>query len=660
MIVEQLVLQNFGVYGGRQVIDLAPPSRQRPITLFGGYNGGGKTTLLDALQLAMYGKLARCSNRGDLAYDDFLRRSIHWGADATDGAALELQIRRVIEGRSHVFRVHRSWGVRAGGVRERVEVFRNGEFDSVLTEQWGEQVDELLPVRLSNFFFFDGEKIEALADLGRSTEVLTTAISSLLGLDLVDQLAVDLTVLERRKRAEQKGGDSERAAVDAAKAEIDRLAARRADLTVDRAAAQNALDFAEKKLREAEERYRLSGGDAYERRVELEAARKACIEQLQRAEEQLRELAAEAAPLLMVRNALGIVASQADAEEKANVTKSLLDVLAERDKGTLAAARKAKPPKALLEELERFLAADRKQRTAASRKLGPGVGLSAEGREELKLLRSMLETEVPASVRKVLKQHDELQAKLAKLDRKLASAPDRDAINRLFEARNSGIEGAARAQQKLNAIDAELQQVTREHDAKWSSFARTMQDVVHEGFEREATSRIISHSGTVRQSLQQFRGTVVQRHVRRIEALVLESFRQLLRKQALVSDLKIDPVTFVLSLYGVDGRQLSPERLSAGERQLLAVSIIWGLARASGRSLPAVIDTPLGRLDSHHRSHLVQRYFPFASHQVLLLSTDEEIDERYYEKLKPAIGRSYHLASDAKTGVTRIESGYFW
>jgi DNA sulfur modification protein DndD len=99
--------------------------------------------------------------------------------------------------------------------------------------------------------------------------------------------------------------------------------------------------------------------------------------------------------------------------------------------------------------------------------------------------------------------------------------------------------------------------------------------------------------------------------------------------------------------------------LSAGERQMLAVATLWGLAKASGRPLPAVIDTPLGRLDSAHRSHLIQRYFPKASHQVLLLSTDEEIYGRYYEELQPAIGRSYRLEFDQAEGRTRIERGYF-
>jgi DNA sulfur modification protein DndD len=88
--------------------------------------------------------------------------------------------------------------------------------------------------------------------------------------------------------------------------------------------------------------------------------------------------------------------------------------------------------------------------------------------------------------------------------------------------------------------------------------------------------------------------------------------------------------------------------------------MLWGLSRASGRPLPAVIDTPLGRLDASHRINLVDRYFPFASHQVLLLSTDEEINETYYKKLMPWIGREYRLDFDDISDSTNVRQGYFW
>ena len=103
-------------------------------------------------------------------------------------------------------------------------------------------------------------------------------------------------------------------------------------------------------------------------------------------------------------------------------------------------------------------------------------------------------------------------------------------------------------------------------------------------------------------------------------------------------------------------------RLSAGEKQLLAISFLWGLARVSGRNLPIAIDTPLGRLDSSHRSNLVERYFPTASHQVILLSTDTEITEEHVKKLRTqdVIAREYLLRYSSTDKGTTIENGYFW
>jgi DNA sulfur modification protein DndD len=73
-----------------------------------------------------------------------------------------------------------------------------------------------------------------------------------------------------------------------------------------------------------------------------------------------------------------------------------------------------------------------------------------------------------------------------------------------------------------------------------------------------------------------------------------------------------------------------------------------------------VIDTPLGRLDGSHRENLLDRYFPYASHQVILLSTDTEIDEEAYERLRRHVGRSYRLEFDPATNATTVQRGYFW
>lgn len=117
---------------------------------------------------------------------------------------------------------------------------------------------------------------------------------------------------------------------------------------------------------------------------------------------------------------------------------------------------------------------------------------------------------------------------------------------------------------------------------------------------------------------------------------------------------EIDTESFTLALFDRAGQPVPKHRLSAGEKQLLAIALLWGLARASGRQLPVAIDTPLGRLDSSHRNNLVEKYFPQASHQVLVLSTDTEIREAEVEQLRGsnAISREYLLHYDPKRHQT--------
>src|SRR5271163_2897121 len=132
MILEQLTVRNFCLFHGKQVFNLAPDRRNGkhlPIILFGGINGGGKTTLLDAIQLALYGNRARCSKRVNLSYDEFLRESIHQGAPEGERAAVALTFRYALDGQEHLYEVRRAWRVADGRLREELRVQRDGLFD---------------------------------------------------------------------------------------------------------------------------------------------------------------------------------------------------------------------------------------------------------------------------------------------------------------------------------------------------------------------------------------------------------------------------------------------------------------------------------------------------------------------------------------------------
>ena len=331
MILDELVLHNFGVYRGRQTITLTPTSAQKPVVLFGGLNGGGKTTLLDGLQLALFGKSAHCSNRGLLSYPDFLERSINSKASKGDGAALEVEFRHWSEGTESTFRVNRSWHITASGaVRERLDVIKDGREDPVLADAWSEHVDEFMPAGISHLFLFDGEKIEGLANLESSSHLLASAIGALLGLDLVDQLSTDLVVLERRKRTTTLSEDDRRV-LELVEADVKALEERVRDLVADCASATNECGLATKALAKLDARFQKEGGDLYERRVTLETERAGLLQQIEETEEELREVAAGPLPFAVVGRLLGSLVAQDKKECESEQARALAKMLEERN-----------------------------------------------------------------------------------------------------------------------------------------------------------------------------------------------------------------------------------------------------------------------------------------------------------------------------------------
>jgi DNA sulfur modification protein DndD len=161
-----------------------------------------------------------------------------------------------------------------------------------------------------------------------------------------------------------------------------------------------------------------------------------------------------------------------------------------------------------------------------------------------------------------------------------------------------------------------------------------------------------------RQALDEYLAKLTATKVAQLENATMECFSQLCRKGDLVHKIHIDPRTFAVELADSAGRRVPKAELSAGEKQIYAISVLWALGRVSGRPLPMLIDTPLGRLDTLHRKNLVANYFPVASHQVIILSTDTEVDVNCYGSMRGSISHAIHLVNH--DGWTEARPGYFW
>ncbi len=656
MILDSITLENFGAYGGRQEANLTP-AEGKPIILFGGMNGGGKTTLLDAIQLAFYGRKAHLSNRGRLGYSEYLRQTIHRGSDPGEGACITIRFRRLLDGVEQIFELQRMWREGIKGIEETVRVLRDGVVDDVITDHWDETIEAYLPSGIAHLFFFDGEQIKDLADGEHAAEILGTAIHSLLGLDLVDRLEADLKHFERRKKTE---GLDPVTAQKLAQArgelqEIDRQQEKAAD---EGGALVNEAGRLAKDLRSKEEQFEKEGGELYLRRHEFEAELFTLQTQKKETESKLRALVAGPLPLLLVESLLYEVQLQAEHETEIIRAKVLNNAMEARDADIVEALKKIRIPADIRRKVEQTLEADRLSRvTLADEPVILGADEAFAPR--VSHLRGVV---LPAAQQEA----EELVAKLALLDEKITRI-EAD-LNRIPPSERIAviqieIEAVRTAHQsklaELEAVRVRQEALKRQRQAAEARLDRLGQLDVDARVADDGRQRMLKHSQRVRETLGRLRAEVVRSHTGKMEGLMLESFQKLLRKTGLVTSLSINPENFQATLQDREGRSIPVDRLSAGERQLLATSLLWGLARASGRPLPTIIDTPLGRLDSSHRRHLIERYFPNASHQVLLLSTDEEIVGKYFEALRPFVTRSYLLYHDEKAGHTSIQEGYF-
>jgi len=238
----------------------------------------------------------------------------------------------------------------------------------------------------------------------------------------------------------------------------------------------------------------------------------------------------------------------------------------------------------------------------------------------------------------------------------IARAPEQDLLNSKLQELNS----AQTEHTGLVVKAAEQKEKIKTHLRETIKTARSL-DKLHENYiDSSNDNRALEYAHKAKNSLTEFAKRVAIDKVKKVESEFIQSFQNLARKDDININAKIEPNTFSVTLLNDFGHEIPKESLSAGERQIYAIAMLDALAKTSGRKLPIIIDTPLARLDSKHRKKLVENYFPNASHQVIILSTDTEIGKPYLKSLQEHISHSVMLDYDASKGSSDIETGYFW
>ncbi|KNG91775.1 hypothetical protein ATO11_20905 [Pseudaestuariivita atlantica] len=542
---------------------------------------------------------------------------------------------RVENGQETDYSLTRAWSSRGKSVVETFDLIRDGHPISDLERsEYAQYVEELIPPGLSQLFFFDGEKIQEIADDDGSLG-LRDAIRALLGLDIIDQLQTDLTVYTSR-RADQ---DS-RNVFDRLLEEQERLKSELETQQDHRAELQSSCDQAARRVERFEAAYRSEGGRQAQSREDVLAKLRSAEDTREELSAHLKRAANDLLPLSLAPSLVDrLYQSANDAREgpQRDAVHGFINAFEENALGR--ASKKGCWSREHFDELR------------ASVAKGPAESANRLWAEPDWILQRLNELsdgrrQTAANLADRFDRNRELRASLKRELEGFDTGQAEQALADLKEAERTlgGLE------RELQICDERIDRQLRELEVIGRKFRSEEIALKRQAQEERGSALAVRAQG----ALSEFGTALLKDRIARLKSEFVECFNKLSRKKSLVASIDVDPADFSVTLIGSDGVTIAKNSLSAGERQIYAISMLWALGKTSGRQLPIVIDTPFSRLDQSHRISIVRDYLPTASHQVILLCTDTEMTPKLADTLEAHIARSYKLEATAEARQTTL------
>ena len=645
MKLDRLTLVNFRQYCGQQEIAFSKHEK-RPVTLIHGINGAGKTSMFTAINWCLYGKEA-IDNIGELVCKHAL-------VDAMPGQLVECTAELAFTHAGHRYVMQR----KIGAVRQidgRIHTHDNEEVTLHRIGADGQAVREnsplstinaILPANVRSYFLFDGEKIDGFARPEAASEV-KEAIYLVLRLEVLDRARIHLRQLARQYRKEivALSGDASLTKLEEA-AESAENTLQTATERLDEVTREIAL--ADRHITEIDEQ--LSGMETVRQlQKERKTAERNLKQERRQLEETIENLQANASRsyLLMAAPILDQALSILDDKREkgqipSNIRQQFIQDLL--NNFTCICGRP------LPEHADEYKQLQSLMLNTVSGKLETAVLDTNTTLHTLKRDCATLTTELD----RLLREHTQVQERIkhfegeiSDLEFQLKDSPQEDVSNlekqrQQFHRDNDRNkvelgrlqERIEKAQKEIERISAEIRQ-TQKSNAQANHLAAKQE--LAESAAQAIDATYDAHADAMR---------------RAIETRTNEIFRTLIWKSSHFQEIRLDESydLQVIDRYGMAAR---PE-LSAGERQVLSLSFITAMAQVSGEEAPLVMDTPFGRLSSHHR-HNITANLPQLASQLILFVTDEEFNDQMRTNLKPFIGAEYHLNFDDLSSVTTIE-----
>lgn len=666
MILKKLMLHNYKTYYGQQELNFDIPKNEREegqknIILVGGLNGAGKTTILKAIHYALFGQRGMSQTEHKRQFSNVLNNtffeeggrecSIRLTLERDEGEELDLVVKWTFDHNKVLVHENREITVRKpgmmGGKKANVENIN----------AYYLYIDKVIPYHAAPFFIFDGEEIKDII-LRQNSQEMKEAIHKISGIEAYKQLISDLAALKSS------------VVYELAKAKNQSVVS----------GYTNKLTELEDDLKHQEQKRDTYSQERKKLTTILEEAKKDRNDKL----------------LINSRSRETIVKKQGQISEKLDTAKKNLSTLIENKTIEILLNEKIN----ILQSKLRQEYDNRQRRLMQEAKLTPYYSFFNQliqqsitpplSNEQLHQLRqageklwkkenhikdliinenqelhdlsssdynyliSMQRTS-KNNIVQLVNQLEELQLSSNTIESELRNAPeavDLQEENKKIDllTKNVGVLDV-----KLKNVNSKILKLKEEIEKQRSQITRLSGNIVN----TDQLTQRLSIINKLEIMMVQFVNQMTQLKAEFIKEEFAKMLLTLFRKQDEFGQIEFNINTYTIRLYNERQQEISIQDRSAGEMQMIASALIWALTKASDLTLPMVIDTPLGRLDSQHRNHLIHHYYKNLSEQVIILSTDTEVTQEYIALMKQHSYRQYMLDYDQSKKYTVIRDGYF-
>lgn len=668
------------MYEGTNTIDLSINNNEdtlKNIILIGGLNGNGKTSIIEGVQLCLYGKKAKHLFKSS-EYESFVTSRFSRNAVRKGETHMKIVIEFedvYLQEMSNTITVERTWTISTySGTLKIVDdnsflVRKNSEVENKFSssEYRGEEAEEfiygLIPPEIAQFFFFDGEKIQEMAEDKNYGERISKALRDVLGISILEVLQQDLAEVRNRysKSAKATKIKKEITEKESEIAELEDLINsdkhKIFELDDQIQELENEIQYAKDDFRRITNVTIQDRGDLKKREAELQQYQKEIEEKLQGILEFELPLAICARLCEELQDRLELEKAfkvQDDAKQslKPKLEKLLFNVF---DHG------EESKPKLHFSQIEFY--------KAKIRKIWYELFEMEENEIEIDEIWhdindkqfhfinqqiDRLSKNLIPDFDKNIRDRQRKTFELREIQKNLKEEGDNEILNKVEKTKE--LSGELK---KKETIKEQLQDEIEKRERKISVLSTQKKKLEEQFIEAEKTEKKVSFIQLVKGVLSDYETELKKKKISILENSIKDMFLRLCNKDDMVSEIDIDIQTFIVSIIDSQGKKTEKHNLSSGLKQVFAFSLVWGLTQVSKIEIPVIIDTPFGRLDSVHRTNIIQNYYPNAGRQVIVLSTDTEIDKENAELLEHHIERTYLLERKSELEPVQIKSDYF-